>query len=164
MYTVTQDGHDQPHWETRWSGEAGPAFDIWRDEHIAAQARAVWQAERDKTAAHRAARDRAIAVASKLEKVWEAQAEEQVEARFLEDYGDASLWDGHRKTIKLPHYPHRWSGDKVFREKLTDLYVADPDLDVTGMTVAAILDLAGTSHDQVDESLLDLVPVTRTEH
>lgn len=164
MYTVTQDGHDQPHWETRWSGEAGPAFDIWRDEHIAAQARAVWQAERDKTAAHRAARDRAIAVASKLEKVWEAQAEEQVKARFLEDYGDASLWDGHRKTIKLPHYPHRWSGDKVFREKLTDLYVADPDLDVTGMTVAAILDLAGTSHDQVDESLLDLVPVTRTEH
>jgi|GEM_PF-4501195 len=39
----------------------------------------------------RAARERAIRVASLLEHVWEAQAEEQVKARCLEDYGDASL-------------------------------------------------------------------------
>jgi len=159
LHKTSQDGYDEPHWDTRWSGEAGPQFDVYRNHQIEAQARAIWQAKVDAALARRKARDRAISVATKLEAVWEAAAEEQVKARFLEDYGDLTLWDGHRKTIKLPHYPHRWKGDTVFREKLTELYTADPDLDVTGMTVAQILDLAGAAHDEVDESLLNLVPV-----
>jgi len=39
MCTVTHEGHNQPHWETRGSGEVDPAFDIWRAESIASQAR-----------------------------------------------------------------------------------------------------------------------------
>lgn len=166
---------DAPAWRTRWSGEAKPDSNLWVDAGIEALAFAEWQAHVEASKRDRNARDRAISVASKLERVWEAAAEEQVKARFVEDFGDATLWEGHRKALTLPRYPHRWEGDAGFRERLTDLYMLDPEVDVTGLTVAEILALAdeqgaprrGTdpraysrvAYPPVDESLLPLVPL-----
>lgn len=167
--------YDSPPWRVRYSDSVRPDSALWRDVDIEAQALEEWGAEVAEMKRDRAARDSAINVASKLERAWEVAAEEKVRERFIEDFGDASLWEGHRKTIKLPQYPFRWKGDEGFRERLTDLYMLDADADITGLTVTEILDLADrrgarrrdgeggygrrVTYTPVDESLLNLVPV-----
>ncbi|SDH32350.1 hypothetical protein [Microbacterium sp. 77mftsu3.1] len=153
----------EPYWETNWGGEPHPAHDLWRNPDILTKAYAQWADQNARAKLARDSRDRAIKIANLLERAWEVQAEEQVKARFVEDFGDISLWEGHRKTIKLPTYPFRWrdAGDKAFREALTELYVAEPDFDATGMTVAEILDATQTGHAGTDETLLHLIPVPR---
>lgn len=148
---------DAPAWVTNWSGKPAPASTIWRDPSIEDLARAAWQVEHDRALAERAAKDQTIRWANRLEAAWEADAEVAVRARFIEDFGDPGLWEGHRKSITLPRYPHRWEGDKAFRNALTTLLTEDLHLDLTGKTVGEVLDLAGVSRDQVDESLLGLL-------
>jgi hypothetical protein len=154
--TKSSRGHDLPTWEERWHGAAKPDHNIWVDTNTEAQARSEWRAAEDRILAEREAKNRVIRVANRVEAAWEEQAEAELKARFVEDFGDVSLWEGHSKSIKLPKYPHRWEGDKAFREGLATAFAADPELDVAGMTVAEILDIAGVDHDQVDASILDL--------
>ena len=173
----TRSDSNGPHWRTRYYGESGPDKNLWLDEVIESKALAQWEAENAESKRQREARDHAISVSSRLERVWEDAAEEQVKARFVEDFGDVGLWEGHRKTIRLPEYPHRWKGDEGFRERLTDLFLLDADAEIAGLTVAEILALADergatrrdgeggygrrVTYTAVDESLLHLVPVPR---
>ena len=173
----TSSNYNMPPWRVKYSGEAKPDSDLWRDDAIEAKALGLWEAEAAASKREREARDHAIGVASRLELVWEAAAEEAVKDRFVEDFGDASLWEGHRKTVELPRYPHRWNGDRGFRERLTDLFTLAPDVEIADLTVAEILDLAddmgavrrdgdavghtSVSYPPVDESLLPLVPVSK---
>lgn len=81
-----------------------------------------------------------------------------MKARFDEDFGDQTVWEGHRKSLKLPRYPHRWAGDQALLEGLIAAFTADPDLDVVGLTVGEMLDLVGIERTAVDASLLSLRP------
>ena len=173
--TPTRSDSSGPHWRARFYGSAHPDSNLWLDEAIESKALAEWEAQEAESKRERDARDAAIRVASKLELVWEAAAEAAAKARFVEDFGDADLWDAHRKTVQLPSYPFRWEGDRTFRERLTDLLTLNQDVDLTGLTVADILALAddlgaprrrggSMSHTRVsypplDDSLLTLVPV-----
>ena len=154
---------DKPTWETNWHGAPSPGGDIWRSEDIAAAARAQWEQQVADNNRDRVAKNQAMGVATQLEGVWEKNAEAAVRDRFVEDFGDISLWEGHRKTVKLPQYPYRWREDTALREGLTALFSRDPEFDVTGMTVAELLDAAGVDRDRVDESLLNLVPMPAAE-
>lgn len=167
----------KPEWRSHRTSDERPDLHLWLDETVETRALAAWESQVSEVQRARAARDHALSIASKLERVWEAAAEEQVKERFVEDFGDASLWDGHRKTIKLPVYPFRWKGDEMFRERLTDLFTLDSEVDIAGLTIAEILDLADgmgaarrqedtrsysrVSYAPLDESLMDLVPVPR---
>lgn len=174
--TTSSSSHNGPHWRTTFYGSTSSSSDLWIDQEIEANALAQWEAETAESKQRRKAFEDAISIAHRLESIWEAAAEEVVKARFVEDFGDVALWEGHRKTIKLPHYPHRWDGDRTFRERLTDLFILDADKDVTGMTVEEILALADelgaprrdsgssmsfsrVSYPPVDDSLLPLVPL-----
>lgn len=53
--------------------------------------------------------NRAWAAAQAVEAAWRKAAEHAAYRRFLEDYADPDLWEGHRKPLKLT-YPHSSSG------------------------------------------------------
>lgn len=102
-----------PPWENGhgWSDRtdtkiAAPGvIQTWLDEdRIAAMLR-----ERDEVAAFKAersaVRSRAEAILSRLTDAWDARALQQSYERFVEDYGDATLWDDHKKAVKLPDFP-----------------------------------------------------------
>lgn len=66
---------------------------------------------------------------------WEEQTWAAEHARFLDDYQDPSLWEDHRKSIRLPH-----SVERAIRQDLREQVevLIGGDVDVNGMTVADV--------------------------
>jgi hypothetical protein len=84
-------------------------------------------------------RSRARSAVASIHAQWEAFAEAAHYARFLEDFMDPDLWEGHRKTIKIQRYPHPRSGkDPLFA--LVES-VIEHGFDVSGRTVQEVIDL-----------------------
>lgn len=86
-----------------------------------------------------------------LQADWDKKVEAEQYARFIDDYADASLWEGHKKTLKSPHLPVERSngrnrGDHFFREDFHSIltYLVDRYIDFDGMTLPAITALATT--------------------
>lgn len=73
---------------------------------------------------------------------WMADAEAMHYARFLEDYEDIDLWEGHRKTIKIeyPFHVGRMDRDADFVDWIVDRCI-ESGLQIAGMTVAEVRDL-----------------------
>lgn len=97
-------------WEVRYDGRPYAGKVLWRDETAIA-------AFRDSLAMARTAKRAAEAVQSKIwaamksiDEQYAAGIEALARAKFAADYGDPELWEGHRKTLKLPERP-RDSGD-----------------------------------------------------
>jgi hypothetical protein len=80
--------------------------------------------------------ERSIAVA------WEAAAEEELRQRFIEDYLDASLWPDHRKTLKLPRYPHYRHGGGGVVDRLA-AHLVERGQVIDGLTVAEMAERSG---------------------
>lgn len=75
-----------------------------------------------------------------LEAQWLARAEADARARFLEDYLDPDLWEGHRKTLKI-RYPYDGrSTENAIWSVVARLVEAGHVLD--GLTVAEAVDRA----------------------
>lgn len=74
---------------------------------------------------------------------WEARAEQAAYEKFLADYLDPDLWEGHRKTIQATlRYPHHANYRRDALTRLLDRLIEDGH-DLTGHTVAtaaALLD------------------------
>ena len=66
-----------------------------------------------------------------------ARARDEADAyqRFLQDYGDPSLWDGHKKTLRFPRYD-----DSACRALFT--YLLERDVSLNTLTVDDALQLA----------------------
>lgn len=148
-----------PHWQTRYSGHADPDKVLWQDEAQLAVATGQWNAAIAEAQARQVAQSEANRIGVLIERAWDARAEEQVRQRFIEDFGDPDLWEEHRKTVRVPQYPHRWNGDRVLRDALTPAFVADPELVLTGLTVAEIAARYGVSLEALPADILDIVPV-----
>lgn len=86
---------------------------------------------------------------------WNARAEAAAYAKFLDDYGDPDLWEGHKKALKLPNAP-RMEG---LRKALAILVERGFELS-PGTTVREVLQEAGSltgKHIDEDDAVLGLV-------
>ena len=98
--------NDDHLWGPVWDGRSRHRDAVWVCDQAMADVAALRARLRD-IQAEGIRRAGAIRDALRaLERQWEARAEAEAYARFVEDYGDDSLWDGHRKTLDL-RYPHR---------------------------------------------------------
>ena len=99
-------GADSPHL-TNWSGSVDPSGQVWFDEAVYAgelELGAEWfRAYQER----RTLADAGQHIYMQLCSDWERRNEERVFARFMDDFGDASLWEGHRKALRNLGYPYR---------------------------------------------------------
>lgn len=90
----------------------------------------------DRAAYHqaKAAQDKLYSAAHQLrlhlERQWLAQAEQARYEEFLREYGDPSLWEGHRKSLKKLNYPYA-GNDLLFN---VTWFVVERGLEPAGMT------------------------------
>lgn len=103
-------------------GEAVAEAERMRDCH------AVLAGEREEL------RRRSRALMRQVERAWVEDAEEAAYERFMEDYGEPGLWEGHRKSLDIC-FPH---GHRTDRLMLLFEHVAEAEKDVGGMTVAEV--------------------------
>lgn len=115
-----------------YSGNIPQGSDVWVDEAVLAADKALgieWLIER------RAA-DAAAAVlqarATEISRAWVADELETRRQRFIEDFGDAGLWESHQKTQKAVPYPD------VARSAVARLVkrLDDESISTSGLTVA----------------------------
>ena len=96
-----------------------------------------------------------------VEAGWVAKATEVAYQRFLEDYADLDLWEGHLKTLRIS-YPHRHNyGYSHFDDGLTKLLTrfVEDGVDLSGKTVADAVSLGTERYGdkfEVPEDISDL--------
>ena len=109
---------------------------LWEDKAIIGKAQ-EWKKVIEKAATRQSALfERMRKLEASLEQAWEKEQEEREYTRFLEDYQDVDLWEGHRKTLKLAEMPN---GREV--RVLTEILV-ESDIDPIGMSVLMALEVA----------------------
>lgn len=92
--------------ETRYWGDAPKEAVVWSDHEALAketEAGAAWHVGYIRRGR---IRDRGQQLYMSMVHLWEAANEAREHTRFLEDFGDESLWEGHRKKLTL-RYPYR---------------------------------------------------------
>lgn len=138
----------------------------WQNETLVAvhaERLAVEERERE---TQRAQTWEILSYIEQLESVWNAARDAEDFARFMEDFGDESLWEGHRKTLKArksapfpSHYDVRQRGGHWWNP--TGLLGALEAIVVRGdspegRTVRDIVISEGFTIDKIDESILEL--------
>lgn len=111
---------------------------VWSDPVAVAAAvagHARWAAAWDRAAA---LAQRSRDAMSSLTKAWREAAEEAAYQRFLEDYADPELWEGHRKTLRLV-WPQRHG--RALEAMLDHLVERGADIDGLSVSEAAALHL-----------------------
>lgn len=121
---------------------------LWCDDDIVALAAREATQERDDLAKASRLRDVAHAAEQAIAEQWKARAEQAEYQRFIEDYADPDLWEGHRKTLHID-YPYHRSGVGYMIARLVET-----GHQLNGLTVAAALDLYRTI-DVVDVDIPD---------
>lgn len=137
--------------ELPWERHGTP---LWTDGAAIAEAERRQDAYAELEEENRELRDRSRRLSRQIEVAWLADAEQAAYGRFMEDYGDPDLWDGHRKslTIEFP-YGHRTDNLMLLCE-----YAAEREKDVEGLTVAEVkewLVADGGPEIKIAEDILD---------
>jgi hypothetical protein len=140
---------EEQRWAPPWEGKPYILF-----ENLEALQQVRIEREQYKEADRRqdAYRDRWVAFSRSIEEQWVAEAEKKVYAKFLEDYADPDLWEGHRKMLaqsrKLPSWPHDKLSGSVYTSPIDALArgLVKRDVDLNGMTVREAVELA-KAHD-----------------
>lgn len=98
-----------------------------------------------------------------LRQAWVADQERRAYERFLEDYQDPDLWDGHKATLRF-NYPYHQEDDTLTHVVAR---LIEDGVDFDGKTAADALDLYRSVHGEPDgdtpEDLLPLVLVDRDD-
>lgn len=145
-------------WHYYWSGRAKDAIALVEFP----ENQQVAQERHTRIAAHNRAvatlREKATAPLWHAKRAGDAAKEAAAYARFLDDYADPDLWEGHRKTLResleIELHP---MGRGVPGALRTALYrFADEGWSLEGHTIATAIEKAGLSLDGIDEALLDL--------
>jgi hypothetical protein len=109
-----------------------------------------------------------------IEAAWLEREEQREYEKFLEDYADPSLWEGHKKLLTI-RFPHDLWGNRHFRSggsRLYDLvsFLVENEIPYDGLTVAEAIEAAGDRRwlrdldtDAMPEDLLDLRLVGRLD-
>jgi hypothetical protein len=140
-----------PHIRPPWHNETVIWTDHARVQRLQTQAETVSDAQKR-------ARDLGnvkLHVLGCIAAAWEAQAEEAAYDRFLDDYRDPELWEGHRKTLKNLTFPHR--GDRELSRLLGRLIEDGHEL--SGHTVATATKLLPDEEFHLPGDVQDL-PLT----
>lgn len=146
-------------------GEAKRERAVWEDEKVIAIVTARKDAEEARRAAARAITSQVIGALRDVESAWQAEQERVVFDRFLEDFGDESLWEGHRRTLPAKKYPGESAYDAQqhgswhYRPKpLTAALRARIERGDTlaGMSVREIVSAENGDIEKVDASIRDL--------
>lgn len=129
---------------------------LWQDEAIIEQLGAA-AAAREAAEPHRQRLEEISSAAqSSIRRQWLGLAERALYDRFIEDYMDPFLWEGHRKTVKDPVYP-RDLDNAV--ERVLELAV-ERGLVVDGLTLTEVRDQVkalGVKVKKVPAEVADLV-------
>lgn len=91
--------------ESSYWGEAKPETTVWQNDAVIAdhkKAKAAAESERQE---NRRITDLVWRAVASIEDAWKVEETERIRGRFLEDFGDESLWEGHLKTVTIPSYP-----------------------------------------------------------
>lgn len=97
---------DRDHWTPPWE-ERRFGTVVWRDDSMDDEI-ATACAEVDRQYAERAAkREYRRGLVQSVTEQYDEAAEAAAYARFLDDYADPELWEGHRKTLRNLTMPHR---------------------------------------------------------
>lgn len=138
------------------------------DQDVFDEAMRVRQVLKERAAA---SADRAALITNihaSLREQWDTRVQAEAYERFIEDYADATLWEGHLKTLRLEQIPIETRdrsyrrGDHFFKETFWSLarLLIDQWVEVDGMTVAEFA-AAGREHGaetwEFDERITDLV-------
>ena len=100
-----------------------------------------------------------------IEDQWVAARKAEQYARFLEDYADPSLWEGHEKTLKTPQFDHKYLSQWGNNQKVTPIYtqltmLVEAGVDLVGMSVTEIAAAAvklGATEWEVPEDMASIV-------
>lgn len=140
---------------------------VWQSEHWIAVNNERIAARNAARAAYSAQTRKIIGYVEQIEKVWLEQREAALFARFMEDFGDESLWEGHRKTIKVPRdipvpsrYDLRRRGDHWWKPQgIAGALEAlvEREESPAGRTVRDVVVSEGFEIDKIDESVLEIV-------
>lgn len=143
---------DEPDIQPPWHNDTLAWTDDPRIQQLYAQAHTLRAAQEQAKSLAETCRTHLTAVAA----AWKTRAEHAAHARFLEDYADPSLWEGHRKTLTLnyPHHQHRGLRRLIAR-------LVEDGHDLTGHTVATAAELLGEDIDLPDD-ITDL-PLNKEE-
>jgi hypothetical protein len=134
MYHHGPDGDISPPWERQTL--------LWADEGAVERYRAQAVGRRADLNRAAALRDTAMDAYRVVVDAWEKRAEDAAYQRFLDDYRDPELWEGHRKTIlRKLNYPHRSSHQDSLHHLLCR--VVEDGHDLAGHTVATAASLLG---------------------
>lgn len=99
-----------------WTSDRRGNFIIWTDEQALADAQAQadeWNQQRARIAR---ARNEVRRLTDGIEQAWTERAYAEAKARFIEDYGDESLWPAHEETLTLiAPWSHRARQDKAYK-------------------------------------------------
>ena len=152
-----------PHWRDNKEGlpwEQGQGSIVFKDDKVIAEISEAYARVAELQAKQSELWDVAVGHVRHVESEWEARAEERERQKFLEDYQDLELWEGHKKSIgKKLAYPYRSrSTDSPLWPAVARLVEAGQVLD--GISVAEALDRAkvmyGTECEDVPEDVLEL--------
>lgn len=149
-----------------WEGKGKKPSPILVNLDAVNAARADWGRVAEVGVASEAMRRGVQGALQELRAAYKARVEAEAHQRFLEDFGDETLWESHRATLGFA-MPDGFSSGMSFRhhrstvaDALNDL--VDHHLPITG-TVAQVLERARTiegladSYKEVSPKLLDLV-------
>jgi hypothetical protein len=159
-YDINERAYDKG-FDTRRPWDTDEIRPPWHEETVLWSAPEVQrlhqQARTIREAEDRAAelRGRARKVIAAVRDAWEARAEQAAYARFLDDYRDPGLWEGHRKTLtglQFPYHHHR--GLSLLLNRLVE-----DGHDLDGHTVETAVTLLDEDVPLPDD-ILDL-PLTR---
>lgn len=130
---------------------------VWLDEDLDARIAEVTAAVAVAKGRREVLRSKVDTLESSIAAQWAHRAAAEVYARFLDDFMDASLWEGHLKTIgSLPRYPHHHMtthDEPALTIVLNGL--VERGIDPTGLTVTAAGELYATSVAPLDAERTD---------
>lgn len=146
--------------ETRYWGDAPKEAVVWSDHEALAKETEAGDAWYVGYIRRGRIRDRGQQLYMSMVHLWEAANEAREHTRFLEDFGDESLWEGHRKKLTL-HYPYRNSKvpGTYWDNSLRSLghAMAKADHDPAGSSIGELLDqFPVTQEAPLTEELLSL--------
>lgn len=130
-------------WVVDYNGSPYRGRILWQDATALAAYRAA-VAVADQAQTERRVLEIVVSRAfASLERQVLALAERAAHDKFLADFGDEDLWEGHRKTLRLPQ---NMAGGPALRRALSIL--VERAIEVDGLTAGEIVDQAGTISGQ----------------
>ncbi len=128
--------HHRTSWTLPFWGRVRPTHLVWRDTTVEEGLTTLIEDRAANAKAARARSRHATMLASAVRDDWQAQQWELLRLRYIEDFGDADLWDEHKKTVEAPKWPYNERfGNTDFLDRLTDA-VVHAGHDPHGLTLA----------------------------